>query len=147
MNMDVYNPKELLSILAEIETKLKLALEKHCPHSELTFNADFDEKLESFFERHDVKGNEVGFISTQIALLHLRREIEKARGVVVDTNDLRAWNDYINSDYQIQTVELLDRKGKEAGFFFDKGFSYVMLAITLSCIIMMCYVFFFISPL
>lgn len=147
MNMDVYNPKELLSILVEIESKLKLAVEKHCPHSDLSITIDFDKTLENFFDRHDIRGNEVGFISTQIALQHLRREIEKAREIVVDTNDLRAWNDYTNRGNEVQTVQLLDNQNKGVSFFFEKGFSYIMLAITLSCIIMMCYVFFFVAPL
>lgn len=147
MNVDVYNPKELLSILVEIEGKLNTAIEKHCPQSDISSNVDFDKFLASFLERRDVKGNEVGFISTQIALQHLRQEIEKTKSIVVDTNDLRAWHHYVNWKNNEQFISLEEKKNKKSVFFFEKHLNYIMLAIALGCIITICYIFFLITPI
>src|SRR5690606_25628739 len=101
-----------------------------------------DKALESFLNRQDVKGNEVGFLSTQIALLHLRREVEKTRGVVVETNNLRAWEDFLKREgYQKNQKEVEEKK--VARLSVGTRLNYVMLVITLASIMMTGYFFLF----
>lgn len=142
MNIDIYDPKELLNVLINIESELEMAMNKHCPDSRFSIDVDPDKALESFLNRQDVKGNEVGFLSTQIALLHLRREVEKTKGVVVDTNNLRAWEDFHQRDNDKGNQKKLEEKAI-AGLSIGTGLNYVMLAITLASIMIMGYFFLF----
>ncbi|MBD1422882.1 hypothetical protein [Sphingobacterium chuzhouense] len=142
MNIDIYDPKELLNVLINIESELEMAMNKHCPDSRFSIDVDPDKALESFLNRQDVKGNEVGFLSTQIALLHLRREVEKTKGVVVDTNNLRAWEDFHQRDNDKGNQKKVEEKAI-AGLSIGTGLNYVMLAITLASIMIMGYFFLF----
>lgn len=142
MNIDIYDPKELLNVLINIESELEMAMNKHCPDSRFSIDVDPDKALESFLNRQDVKGNEVGFLSTQIALLHLRREVEKTKGVVVDTNNLRAWEDFHQRDNDKGNQKKVEEKAI-AGLSIGTGLNNVMLAITLASIMIMGYFFLF----
>ncbi|MBL1409052.1 hypothetical protein [Sphingobacterium faecale] len=94
MNSVSYNPKEILSTLMELESRLKYSINKHCPDRELALSDDLDKALEEFLELKTEADNEVAYLSSQLALLHLHRELEKTIGVVLDTNNLRAFYDF-----------------------------------------------------
>lgn len=143
MNKDIYNPKELLSTLVKMENQLDQAMDKYCPHSKLSFDVDIDKALGNFLSRQDVKGNEVGFLSTQIALQHLRREVEKAKGIVVDTNGLRAWEDFLKFKYDQEALKSIGEKNKTSKFCIGTELNYVMIGITVICVVITCYFFLF----
>ncbi|ERJ57418.1 hypothetical protein [Sphingobacterium paucimobilis] len=94
MNSVSYNPKEILSTLTELEGRLKCSIDKHCPDRGLILSDDLDKALEQFLELKSETGDEVAYLSSQLALLHLQREVEKTIGVVVDSNNLRACHDF-----------------------------------------------------
>ncbi|MFD2555193.1 hypothetical protein [Sphingobacterium tabacisoli] len=94
MNSVSYNPKEILSTLTELEGRLKCSIDKHCPDRELALSEDLDKALEEFLELKNETDDEVAYLSSQLALLHLQRELEKTIGVVVDSNNLRAFHDF-----------------------------------------------------
>lgn len=143
MNNDIYNPKKLLGSLLEMEQQLEQAMDKYCPHSKLSFDVDLDKALGLFLSRQDVKGNEVGFLSTQIALQHLRREIEKVKGIVTDTNGLRAWEDFLKFKQDQEALKSITEKNKTSKFSIGTALNYVMLGITVICVITTCYFFLF----
>lgn len=94
MTSNTYNAKALLGALMEIEHRLDDTINEHCPSSELTFDGDLDKALNDFLGRREVHGNEQGFLLSQLALLHLRQEFAKAKGTIVESNNLRAVHDY-----------------------------------------------------
>ncbi len=94
MNSVSYNPKEILSTLNELESRLKCSIQKHCPDRALAFSDDLDKALEEFLQLKNGTDDEVAYLSSQLALLHLHRELEKAIGVIVDSNNLRAFQDF-----------------------------------------------------
>lgn len=94
MNSVSYDPQELLIALMEIDKKLKLTMAKHCPDQNISIDDDLDKVWDDFFELQGVRNNEIGYVSTQLAILHLRREVEKTMEVVVQTNSLRAIRDF-----------------------------------------------------
>ncbi|MBD1426575.1 hypothetical protein [Sphingobacterium arenae] len=144
MATSVYDPKELLDTLLKIEYELQEAMEKYCHDSRFSIDVDVEKTLEAFLSRQGVKGNEVGFLSTQIALLHLRREVEKSRDVVVDTNDLRAWEEYTRySDHEENRGEIKQRNGTDTAL--GTKLNYVMLVITLTSVMLTGYFFLFYS--
>lgn len=103
MSQVSYNPRELLSVLVEVETKLKSSVNNNCPEKDISFSEDIDDALEEFLQRQSLRANDVAYLSSQMALFHLCRELEKTIGVVVDSNDLRAYHDfktYMGSDYR-----------------------------------------------
>lgn len=103
MSQISYNPKELLTVLIEVETRLKSTINKNCPEKEFSLSDDLDKALEEFLQRQSLRDNDVGYLSSQMALFHLCRELEKTIGVVIDANDLRAFHDFrtfMGDDYQ-----------------------------------------------
>ncbi|TYP87829.1 hypothetical protein BC792_13324 [Sphingobacterium allocomposti] len=94
MHSGSYDPKDLLSTLMEVERRLETTIEKHCPDKQLSLSEDLDKALEDFLQLKEVKDNEIGYLSSQLALLHLRKEVEKAINVVVESNNLRAYHDF-----------------------------------------------------
>lgn len=114
MRDNTYDPKKLLDVLIDVEGQLGRALENYCPHTSFTADINLDQLLEDFLHRQDVKGNEVGFLSTQIALLGLLHEIEKTKGVLVETNNLRAWEDFLKSKRKGHRKEVGKRRSREA---------------------------------
>lgn len=89
-----YDPKELLITLMEMKEKLKSTIAKHCPDHDMSICDDLDKALEDFFQLQHVGNNEIGYLSSQLALLHLFREVERTMEVVVNTNNLRAYYDF-----------------------------------------------------
>lgn len=146
MNMDIYDPKELLNTLVEIENQLEQAMDNYCPNSKLSFDVDPDKALKSFLDRQDVKGNEVGFLSTQIALQHLRHEVVKTKEVVIDTNSLRAWEGFLKWEHARDDQKIREEKNKESKLpiaIIGTKLNYLMLGIMVVCIMMTCYFFLF----
>lgn len=94
MDTVIYEPKELLVALIELEKRLATAVGKYCPNNELLLSEDLDKALEDFLQLREVADNEVGYLSSQLALLHLGREIERTIDVVIESNNLRAYHDY-----------------------------------------------------
>jgi hypothetical protein len=103
MNSGSYEPKELLATLMEIEEKLRILIDTYCPDKTLSLSGDLDTALNNFLQLQHVPNNEIGFLSSQLALFHLKKEVERARNVVIDSNNLRAFHDY--STYLINNVE------------------------------------------
>lgn len=96
MTSKTYDAKSLLVALLELEHKLDKTINEHCPSSELTFDGDLDKALNDFLGRREVDGNEQGYLLSQLALLHLRKEFAKAKDTVVESNNLRAVHDYMD---------------------------------------------------
>src|SRR5690606_7471724 len=90
----VYDPKELLDTLLKIEYELQEAMEKYCHDARCSGDGDVEKTLEAFVSRQGGRGSEVGFRSTRIAWLHLRREDAKSGDVVVDSSVRRGWEAY-----------------------------------------------------
>jgi len=113
MSQVSYNPKELLSMLVEVETKLKSSVNKNCPEKDISFSEDVDNALEEFLQQQSIQKDDVGYLTSQMALFHLCRELEKTIGVVVESNDLRAYHDfktYMGPDYK--EPEIIEKKWK-----------------------------------
>lgn len=135
MATNIYDPKELLNVLIKVERELEDAMDKYCCDSRFSIDTDVDKTLESFFKQQGVKGNEVGFLSTHIALAHLCREIEKTRSVVVDTNNLRAWEDFVRlGDGKETTDAVVENRAIDR--FMGTKLNYAMLVITLLSVIL-----------
>ncbi|MGE8427070.1 MAG: hypothetical protein ACN6O7_04315 [Sphingobacterium sp.] len=96
MRSTVYDPKALLLTLIDTEKHLNLEIEKHFSNEGFSIADDLDQAFADFFGSRDLKGNEVGYLSSQLTLLQLKREVRKAIDVVVDSNQLRAYYDYVN---------------------------------------------------
>lgn len=94
MSQESYNPKELLSVLLEVETVLEQVIKKNCPENDALCSQNLDVALEDFLRKQNVRNNDIAYLSSQLTLMHLSREIEKAIGVVVEVNDLRAYHDF-----------------------------------------------------
>jgi len=119
MSQISYNPRELLSVLVEVETKLKSTVNNNCPEKDISLSEDIDDALEEFLQRQSVQDNNVGYLTSQMALFHLCRELEKTIGVVVESNDLRAYHDfktYMGPDYK--EPEIVEKKWKGREMFF-----------------------------
>lgn len=109
MNSVSYNPKEILFTLTELEGRLKRSIDKHCPDRGLALSDDLDKALEEFLELKNETDDQVAYLSSQLALLHLQRELEKTIGVVVDSNNLRAFHDF--NTFQEMGRESISAKG------------------------------------
>lgn len=96
MTSNTYDAKSLLVALLELEHRLDTTINEHCPSSELAFDGDLDKALNDFLGRREVDGNEQGYLLSQLALLHLRKEFAKAKDTVVESNNLRAVHDYMD---------------------------------------------------
>ncbi|MFD2905728.1 hypothetical protein [Sphingobacterium anhuiense] len=94
MNSVSYDPQELLIMLMEIEEKLKSTIAKNCPDQAMAICDDLDRALDDFLQLEDVRNNEIGYLSSQLAYLHLLREVQKAMDIVINTNNLRAFHDF-----------------------------------------------------
>ncbi len=108
MTSKTYDAKSLLVALLELEHRLDKTINEHCPSSELTFDGDLDKALNDFLGRREVDGNEQGYLLSQLALLHLRKEFAKAKDTVVESNNLRAVHDYMNlnaDNIKYQSIE------------------------------------------
>lgn len=112
MTTNTYDPKALLGALLSIEYKLDETIDEHCPYSELKFDDDLDKALNDFLGRREFHVNEQGYLLSQLALLHLRKEFIKAKGTIVESNNLRAVHDYINRVPYDQQVNF-DRTRKQ----------------------------------
>ncbi|UZJ65658.1 hypothetical protein OKW96_05600 [Sphingobacterium sp. KU25419] len=112
MTSNTYNPKALLGALMELEHGLDNVINEHCPSSELTFDGDLDKALNDFLGGREVYGNEQGYLLSQLALLYLRKEFAKAKGTVVESNNLRAVHDYISQNPVVLKPKLKE-KGKQ----------------------------------
>lgn len=141
MKSHQYDPKELLCALFEIEERLEEAIVKYCPESELSVETDLEQAMHHFLNRHDVKGNEVGFLSTQMAMQHLRSEVEKAKGIVVDTNSLRAWKDF--KQFQEERYPQRNHKQVNGPYYTTEKFRYLILGAAIIGVITTCYFFIF----
>lgn len=89
-----YNAKELLATLLEVEAMLVEVNSKNYPNREFLLTEDTDKILEEFLEYQSVEDSNAGYISTELALFYLRKELVKTIDIVVISNDLRAYNDY-----------------------------------------------------
>lgn len=94
MSQEYYNPKELLSELLKVETVIKQVIEKNCPENDRMNSQDLDLALEDFLRKQSIRNDNIAFLSSQLALLHLSAEIKKTIGLVVEVNDLRAFHDF-----------------------------------------------------
>lgn len=112
MTTNTYDPKALLGALIAIEHQLDETIDGHCPSTELKFDGDLDKALNDFLGRREFHGNEQGYLLSQLALLHLRKEFTKAKGTIVESNNLRAVHDYINRVPYSQQVNS-DRRRKQ----------------------------------
>ncbi len=89
-----FEPKKLVDLLESLERTVNTAIAEHCPAKGLHLSGNVKNSLDDFFNIKPEKVNDVAFISTQLAMLHLQQEINKTRDVIVDSNDLRAYYDY-----------------------------------------------------
>lgn len=94
MRSEFYKPKELLSTLIEVDDRLKSTIEKHCPNKDLKLSGDVDDDLQDFLQLTASADNDVAYLSSQLALLHLHKEMEKAIEIIVEVNGLRAHHDF-----------------------------------------------------
>lgn len=94
MSSNLYDPRKLLEEFINIEEALHETIANHCPDSQLSVTDDLDEALEVFLSNYNIKGEEVPFLSSQYALLHLQQKVAKTRKVLVEVNNLRAYEDY-----------------------------------------------------
>lgn len=89
-----YNPKELLSILVDIDKQLKSVVDENCPARYLNVSGNIENGLEDFLIESNLLEDDIGYISSHIALLQLSREFEKTVQIVIETNDLQAHYDF-----------------------------------------------------
>lgn len=94
MSQNSYKPKELLTALIEVDKILKSTINKNCPENKLLFTDDLDKSLEEFLQKKHTKEDDIGYLSSQMALFHLQRELENTIAVVIDSNNLRAFHDF-----------------------------------------------------
>lgn len=108
MEKRFYDPKLLLLALREIEETLKTTIDRNCPNPGINIAHDLDKAMDDFLQFYGGEGQDVGLISSQLALLHIQREVERAILVVIDSNNLRAFN-----DFEIHHSTLAKAKGKK----------------------------------
>lgn len=101
MKPKAYNPQEILISLLEIEKSLRTVIKENCPEKSITLNEDLDKALNDLLGGESDDIDKVEFLTTQLSLLHLKREIEKTIKVVLETNDLRAFLDYSKHKQEI----------------------------------------------
>jgi len=111
MRSEFYKPKELLSALIEVDDRLKSTIEKHCPDKDFKLSGDVDVDLQDFLQLTASADNDVAYLSSQLALLHLRKEMEKTIEVIVEVNGLRAHHDF--NLMRIATQKEVKEKGND----------------------------------
>ncbi|KKO89238.1 hypothetical protein AAW12_24325 [Sphingobacterium sp. Ag1] len=111
MNLQTYNPKALLVQLMKIEKELSIAIEFHFSDPDFMVSDDLDNAFNDFFQSKELLGNEVGYLSTQLALLHMKREVEKAIEVLIDSNQLRAYYDFVSFNDNHKKKGIENKKG------------------------------------
>ncbi len=104
-----YNPKQLLLELREIEETLKTTIDRNCPNPGINIVQDLDKAMDDFLQFYGGDDQDIGLISSQLALLHIQREVERAILVVVDSNNLRAYNDF---EIHHSTLAVANRRSK-----------------------------------
>lgn len=128
MNLQTYDPKTLLTQLITIEKNLSVAIESHFSEPELTVSEDLDKAFSTFFQSKELEGNEVGYLSTQLALLHLKREVEKTIDVLVESNQLRAYYDFISSR-EVSDIEEKEGKNNRQLFVWGAIFGGILIGV------------------
>lgn len=89
-----YNPQEVLISLIEIEKSLQTVIQENCPEKPITLNEDLDTALNDLLDAQGANIDKVEYLTTQLSLLHLKRELDKTLQVVIESNELRALLDY-----------------------------------------------------
>lgn len=89
-----YNPQEVLISLIEIEKSLKTVIQENCPEKPIALNENLDTALNDLLDAQGANIDKVEYLTTQLSLLHLKRELEKTIQVVIESNELRALLDY-----------------------------------------------------
>lgn len=92
-----YNPQELVRVLLEMEDMLAHTLQHYCPTHPIIIGEDVEQVCEDFLKINHLKDDQIGYVSSNLALLHLKNEIVKAKNVVVDSNNMRAYVDFQQS--------------------------------------------------
>ncbi|GEM62322.1 hypothetical protein D3C87_1394260 [compost metagenome] len=138
MNSVSYDPQELLITLMEFEKKLTSSIAKNCPDRDMALCDDLDKALDDFLQLQGVRNNEVGYLSSQLALLHLRREIQKTMEIVVTTNNLRAFQDF--------KVKIEEESQQAPALMRQWGSSDLILAAILGGLIAAALTFFVVLP-
>lgn len=99
-----YNPKELLSILVDLDKTLKSVVDENCPDRYLNVSGTSDNDLEHFLIESNLLDDDIGYLASHMALLQLRRELDKTIEIVVETNDLQAHYDFnTKKGYSLKT--------------------------------------------
>lgn len=90
-----YDPKELLSVLVELDYKLQTLVNEQYPEdSQLNIDNGIEEALDDFLTKSNLLEDDIGYLTSQMALHQLGQEIKKAIEIVVETNNLQAHHDF-----------------------------------------------------
>lgn len=87
------SPRELLSNLIEIEVKLKTSIENHCAKKEF-LEEPSTTTIDDFLLDQNLSEEDMDIKISELALLSLNKELDKAMAVIIDVNNLRAYYDY-----------------------------------------------------
>lgn len=90
-----YDPKELLSVLVELDFKLQTLVNEQCPEDgELNIENGIEQALDDFLTKSNLLEDDIGYLTSQMALHQLGQEIKKTIEIVVETNNLQAHHDF-----------------------------------------------------
>jgi hypothetical protein len=107
-------------VLREVEQTLKMTIDTNCPNPGIKITQDLDNALNEFLKFYGDEDKNIGYIASQIALIHLQGELEKAIKVVVDANNLKAYNEF---DRHRKAMGVLPDKTKKKWTTKQMGFA------------------------
>lgn len=132
MNKEFCDPRELLSALIEVDTKLNITINEYSKNSDVMQSKDIDQILEEFIEDQNNKYTDNKSLLSELALLCLRREVQKTIDVVVDSNSLRAHYDFekqFNNSIKTDAAEI--RKWRLREIFFGAMIGVIITTLVL----------------
>src|SRR5690606_13803392 len=97
--------------------------------------SDLSESLDEFLKIDSNNVNDIAYTATQLAMLHLRREIDRTIELVIESNDLRAYYEFQNKVMKtgVEPKEELDAEvvvnKKSFGKIFLAGFVMISFVI------------------
>ncbi len=83
-----YDSKQLLTVLKEIEQNLEHAM-----------------AINGFLTNHELKGEEISYLSAQIVCKYLKYEVQKAKNVIIEAHYLRAYKEFHARHLTINQLE------------------------------------------
>ncbi len=122
MSQESCNSRELLLSLVEIEHKLNTSIENNCTDRRYLKEHELNIILEESLRDESLTESEMSALSSELSVLFLNVELQKAIRILVDSNNFRAFYDFEKSTYDkpdvIVSEKTYDFKSTILGFVF-----------------------------